>query len=118
MILNRFLRDEVTVVRYDYGPKNRQGNATRVKTGQGNYPALLEQESTRELSADRSTLIDFWQVFLPPDADIDAGDQVLNAGRVFEVEGTPNTHMGIREPSHITARLRYVSEVNSASPAP
>ena len=118
MILSRFLRDEVTVIRYDLGPKNRQGNAIRVETSRGTYAALLEQQTSQELSADRTTVLDIWLVYLPPDADLDAGDQVLNGDRVFEVHGSPNLHMGIREPSHITARLRYIAEVNSAPASP
>lgn len=111
MILNRFLRNTVTVVRFGPGPKNRQGNPTRVEVSRGVFSAHLEQQSSQELSADRTTTIDVWVVYLPPDADLSAGDQVHEGTRVFEVDGTPNLHMGVREPSHTTARLRYISEV-------
>lgn len=112
MILNRFLRNNVTIVRYGPGPRSRQGNPSRVEIGRNDYPAHLEQTSSQELLTNRDTVIDLWAIYLPPEAEIAAGDQVLEGTRIFNVEGTPSNHPGpgLRA-SHITARLRYISEV-------
>lgn len=112
MILTRFLRDQVTVIRFGPGAKDRQGKRIRTKLGEETYPAQLQQQSSQELSADRNTLIDIWTIFLPPDAQITAGDQVRHGTRLFQVDGSPQLHQGIRDASHITARLRYVAEVS------
>jgi hypothetical protein len=112
MIPTRLLATPVTVKHYDEGPRNRQGNATRVLTGTDEYRGRLWQEATQETVLGRDSVVDIWRLVLPAGAVIDAGDEVSDAAHTFTVEGTPARPLdGRGREHHVAARLRYVGAV-------
>ncbi len=79
--------------------EDEYGNEVRGVASVAVYPARLEQTASTEITQDRATYISDWLLFLPPRADIHAGDQVTAEGAVFEVLGPPNV---LRTPSAVT----------------
>lgn len=106
------LVQRITIVHRGAGARDRQGNTTLVETGRESYPCLMQQDSTRELTAGRDSLIDTWRVFLPEGARIDPEDQAEFGPRLFTVEGSPyRVPDGSGSEHHVEARLRYIGEV-------
>lgn len=78
----------------------------------------LHQTSATEETGERDTEITGWQLFLPADAPISAGDRIVadpetyeKASTVFEVDGTPNVLSTPTGPHHVEVNLRLIEEV-------
>lgn len=78
----------------------------------------LVQTSATEETGERNTEVTGWQLFLPADAPITAGDRVITdpetyekAATTFEVDGTPNVVSTPTGPHHTEVALRFVEEV-------
>src|SRR5437879_3855807 len=54
------------------------------------YPCWLEQTASQEIIVGRETVLADWLLILPPEAIIDATDQVVVDGQLFEVVGHPD----------------------------
>lgn len=77
----------VEVVEYTDAARDELGRRGRVEVARRTYRALLEQRGTVE---DEAFVADAYRLALPPGAVITAGSEVIEGGRRFTVEGSPN----------------------------
>jgi len=111
-MLAHLMNARVEIVRYGDGAEDDLGRPARaVLSRQADVPARLDQLSSVE---GESFTADRWRVELPLDTVIDAGDEVIESGRRFTVDGTPNrlTHPFLPALSRIEAHLNYVGRVD------
>lgn len=111
MTFRALLPHSVTIVRYDDSTEDAYGNPVRAETGRSTSPGRLWQVATEEREDGENTVVDRWKVFLPAGTALDAGDELLEGGRRFEVLGTPEQVYAARTVHHIEAQLRYVGAV-------
>lgn len=66
------------------------------------------QPASTSLSQDGRVLglLDEYQLFLPPDADIQAGDRISYNGQVFEIDGEVRVQPAALRLDHIEIRLK------------
>lgn len=74
------------------------------------WPCRLEQAETVEVDTGRGVVTSTWRIFLPPDAALNAHDELTVDGSRFQVAGRPNVPHSPRGPSHIEARLTLVED--------
>lgn len=112
------LPQTLTVVRYTTDGENEYGNADLVEDTQVTIRGRLTQGGqnsggSRENDTTGAYVVDRWLAYLPADTDIRAGDELLESGRRFRVEGTPRVVYGATEPHHIEAVLSYTAAVEA-----
>ena len=66
------------------------------------------QPASTTLSQDGRVLglLDEYQLFLPPDADVQAGDRISYNGQVFEIDGEVRVQPAALRLDHIEIRLK------------
>lgn len=66
------------------------------------------QPASTSLSQDGRVLglLDEYQLFLPPDADVQAGDRISYNGQVFEIDGEVRVQPAALRLDHIEIRLK------------
>lgn len=111
MSLSQLLPQTVSLVRYTASGEDLYGNPDVTGTTVATSRARLEQLGSRENDTDRMTVTDQWRVFLPAGTQLRAGDELLEGGRRFRVEGTPEVVYGASSAHHVEARLTYAGDV-------
>lgn len=73
----------------------------------------LHQTQRSEITVDANTAIETWQLYLPPEADLESIDSVTVQGSVFEVLGPPHrwTHPRSGAVEYVEATIRKVADV-------
>lgn len=105
--IGRLMNQAITIRRRTAATPDAEGNP--VSTSE-DVPALgrLEQQATDDrIDGDRRSTR--FLLYLPSDASIDGGDQVVADARTFEVEGSPNLASTPRGPHHWEVTLREVT---------
>lgn len=111
MSFTSLLPQTVTVVRYAEASENEYGNPDLVAEAEVEVRARLEQIASNENDLERRTAVDRWRAFLPVGTDVTAGDELVESGRTFRVEGTPEVVYGASAPHHIEVVLIYAADV-------
>jgi hypothetical protein len=99
------------VVNYDDSAEDRFGNPARVETGRRTTRGSLQQRSSAEATTTGPATVTVYDLFLPPDVDIDAGDEWEQDGHRYAVDGAPVAARNGRGVHHIEAVVRFVGTV-------
>jgi hypothetical protein len=99
------------VVNYDDAGVDRFGNPSRVETGRHPTRGSLQQRATAETQTQGPTVVTRYDLFLPPDEQIDSGDEWESGGHRYAVDGEPVRAQNGRGVHHIEAVVRYVGTV-------
>jgi hypothetical protein len=101
-----------TVVNYSNAGEDELGRPARTETGRTeDVPLRLDQIGSVEGEAFTT---DRWRAEAPIDLVIDAGDEILEGGRRFIVEGSPNRmiHPFVPSLARVEVLLTYVGTVD------
>jgi hypothetical protein len=108
----RGLRYQVgEVVNYDDSGSDRFGNPTRVEVGRHLTRGSLQQRSSIEQPTTGPATVTVYDLFLPPEEDIDSGDEWVQDGHRYAVDGAPVASRDSKGIHHIEAVVRYVGTV-------
>ena len=111
-MITSLMNDTVTIVRLSNGEVDEYGKPSRETSERLNSRARIEQRGSREGEA---YTVDTWRIALPPQTQIDAGDEVEYQGKRFSVINAPDNLSipGFPFLNRVEVDLRFVGPIDA-----